>query len=100
MTTLISWQSTGGEAGRCDAKCYDAREPDCDCICGRRNHGAGREQALDNTRDLAQEWLARARAAGQHITGAVLAAEAACEPLFPSPARRRGPDRPARPGPA
>jgi hypothetical protein len=34
MVTLISYQSSGGDQGRCDAKCYDAREPDCDCICG------------------------------------------------------------------
>jgi hypothetical protein len=38
--------------GRCDAKCYDAHEPDCDCICGGRNHGARLVQALENTADL------------------------------------------------
>jgi hypothetical protein len=43
--------------GRCDAKCYDAKEPDCDCICGGKNHGAGLHQARDNTRELAEGWL-------------------------------------------
>jgi hypothetical protein len=38
--------------GRCDAKCYDAKETECDCICGGRNHGAGMVHALQNTADL------------------------------------------------
>lgn len=33
MTTLISYQSPGGEQGRCDAKCYNAWGPECHCIC-------------------------------------------------------------------
>ena len=43
MTTLISFSSSSGQQGRCDAKCYDAKESECDCICGGRNHGAGSE---------------------------------------------------------
>lgn len=42
----------------------DADEMDNDCICGGRNHGAGIEQAIDNTRELAQTGL-RERA-GHH----------------------------------
>lgn len=34
MSTLIK----SGEF-RCDAKCYNAKEPKCNCICGGRNHG-------------------------------------------------------------
>ena len=82
MTTLISYQSSGGDQGRCDAKCYDAAEPECTCICGGRNHGAGKQQAIDNTRRLAESWLERARANGQGITRAELAADALHEPLF------------------
>jgi hypothetical protein len=82
MTTLISYQSSGGDQGRCDAKCYDAAEEPCDCICGGRNHGAGREQAIDNTRELAQSWVDRARANGQDVTGVQLALDAQHEPLF------------------
>jgi predicted RNase H-like HicB family nuclease len=82
MTTLISYQSSGGDQGRCDAKCYDAIEEPCDCICGGRNHGAGIEQALDNTRELAESWIERARASGQDITDVELAVEALHQPLF------------------
>jgi hypothetical protein len=32
VTTLISYQSSGSDQGRCDAKCYDAADPDCTCI--------------------------------------------------------------------
>ncbi len=59
MTTLIS----GGnhdEQRRCDAKCHDATTPECDCICGGRNHGVGRHRAIENTREMAKELLARA----------------------------------------
>jgi hypothetical protein len=82
MTTLISYQSSGGEQGRCDAKCYNAQEPECDCICGGSNHGAGREQAIENTRERAQEWIAKARAGGQDVTAVELALEAQHVPLF------------------
>jgi hypothetical protein len=82
MTTLISYQSSGGDQGRCDAKCYDAHEDECDCICGGRNHSAGKEQALDNTRELAESWLEQVRANGQDITHVELAIDAMHEPLF------------------
>ena len=57
MTTLIAVYSSDGLVGRCDARCYLANQPDCDCICGGRNHGAGVQKAIDNTRELAQHWL-------------------------------------------
>jgi predicted methyltransferase MtxX (methanogen marker protein 4) len=82
MTTLISCQSSVGDRGRCDAKCYLATEPDCGCICGGRNHGAGKEQAIDNTRELAQGWIEQARARGQDVTHVELAIDAMHEPLF------------------
>jgi hypothetical protein len=82
MVTLISYQSSGGDQGRCDAKCYAADHPDCDCICGGRNHAAGRQQAVDNTRELAQSWVDQARARGQDITDVQLALQAQHEPLF------------------
>ena len=58
MVTLIRWSTSGGEQGRCDAKCYDASGPDCDCICGGRNHGKGQDQAIENTRELAKAMIA------------------------------------------
>jgi hypothetical protein len=48
--TLIAVYTSEGCIGRCDAKCYEAQEPACDYICGGMNHGAGVQQAIDNTR--------------------------------------------------
>ena len=61
MTTLISWSSSSGAEGRCDAKCYNAASPDCDCICGGCNHGKGLSKALENTRQLAEQMIAHYR---------------------------------------
>jgi hypothetical protein len=58
MTTLIAVYTSSGCVGRCDAKCYSAEGgTPCDCICQGKNHGAGRQQALDNTRELARQWV-------------------------------------------
>jgi hypothetical protein len=59
MSTLIAVYTSEGCIGRCDARCHDAHEPDCDCICAGRNHGAGREQAIANTQQHAEAWLTR-----------------------------------------
>lgn len=85
MTTLIAVYNSDGCVGRCDARCYEAAEEECDCICGGRNHGAGQERALGNTRELAESWLEQARANGQDITRAELAITALHEPLFSLP---------------
>ncbi len=82
MVTLISWATSGGDQGRCDAKCYDATEPECTCICGGRNHGAGKQQAIDNTRELAGSWIEQARASGQDVSHVELAVDAMHQPLF------------------
>jgi hypothetical protein len=37
MTTLIATYNSEGCTGRCDAKCYEAVTPGCDCICGGCN---------------------------------------------------------------
>lgn len=55
--TLIAVYNSEGCQGRCDARCYEASTPDCDCICGGRNHGAGLQRAQGNTHELAEEWL-------------------------------------------
>jgi hypothetical protein len=59
MSTLISVYNSDGCVGRCDAKCYEAKTPGCDCICGGVNHGAGFKQAQENTREYAEEWIDR-----------------------------------------
>jgi hypothetical protein len=57
MTTLIAVYNSEGCVGRCDAKCYNATSPQCDCICGGKNHGAGLAQARQNTQSMAEAWL-------------------------------------------
>lgn len=59
MATLIAAYNSEGCIGRCDAKCYNATHPDCDCICGGANHGAGYSKACDNTREMAERWIER-----------------------------------------
>lgn len=57
MSTLITTGNTAGKNGRCDAKCYNAKGPKCDCCCGGVNHGVGLEQAIQNMNDMVQEIL-------------------------------------------
>lgn len=57
MTTLIAVYNSDGCVGRCDAKCYLASEPDCECICGGVNHGAGLQRARNQTAELARDWV-------------------------------------------
>lgn len=61
MTTLMSAHNSNGCIGRCDAKCYNATQPECHCICNGANHGTGESQATDNTRDIINERVNLAR---------------------------------------
>lgn len=49
MAILLSFTDTDGTKRICDAKCYNATTKKCTCICGGRNHGVGKEQAIINT---------------------------------------------------
>jgi hypothetical protein len=82
MTALIAVYTGDGCAGRCDAKCYNAWGPECHCICQGGNHGAGKQEAIDNTREMAGPWLEDARANGLRIYRAELTTGAMYEPLF------------------
>ncbi|MER5322369.1 hypothetical protein [Streptosporangium roseum] len=81
MTTLIAVRGVGGRIKRCDARCYDAHETKCDCVCRGANHGVGLAQAIENTRQRAEAWieLARRRHPNARI---VIDLEAATDPLF------------------
>lgn len=57
MTTVMSWTTSSGEEGRCDAKCHHATRPECACICGGANHGVGTVQAIQNTREMAETMI-------------------------------------------
>jgi hypothetical protein len=51
MAVLIEVYNHLGECiGRCDSKCYNAKEAGCSCICDGINHGVGLESAIENTR--------------------------------------------------
>jgi hypothetical protein len=82
MTALIAVYTGDGCMGRCDAKCYNAWGAECHCICQGANHGAGRQGAIGNTRELAESWLEQARPDWQDAWHVELAAAAAHEPLF------------------
>ena len=45
-----------GQAGLSE-RGTNAEGGQCDCICGGRNHGAGVRQAVENTRELGEQWL-------------------------------------------
>jgi len=82
MTALIAVYTGDGCIGRCDAKCYNAWGPECHCICQSANHGAGKQEAIASTRELAESWLEHARASGRDISHAELVLGAMHEPLF------------------
>lgn len=50
MTVLIQQQTSSGKRRRCDARCYNGKNPRCRCICGGHNHGKGLERAVEETR--------------------------------------------------
>jgi hypothetical protein len=56
--TLIAVYNSEGCVGRCDSRCYSAKDADCSCVCGGRNHGKGLDQATENTRDYAARIVA------------------------------------------
>jgi len=57
MATLITFQTGDGHKRQCTAKCYCAKGPQCDCICGGMNHGAGPQRAAQNTTNLSEDWV-------------------------------------------
>ncbi|TDD37838.1 hypothetical protein E1287_07200 [Actinomadura sp. KC06] len=67
MTSVLTVRVGGSVAGSCGRACYDAEHEPCRCVCCGTNHRAGFEQAVRNARDMAAEWVARARADGQDI---------------------------------
>lgn len=57
---MIEYRSSGGDYRRCDAKCYNANNSTCTCVCGGGNHGGGKEAALENTSQVAEALLTKA----------------------------------------
>lgn len=70
--TLIYVGNSEGCVGRCDERCYDAAGPECHCICGGRNHGAGLAQARANTAEMAKQQLKTWKEHGAYISPELL----------------------------
>lgn len=45
MPTLMKYTHPLLGTRKCDAGCYNAEKPECDCICKGKNHGVGLNQA-------------------------------------------------------
>ncbi len=61
MSTLLSTGRSGKSRRVCNAQCYNAGGPDCDCMCGGVNHGVGEMQARENCRSMGVAWAERAK---------------------------------------
>jgi hypothetical protein len=59
MTKLIELRDGKHPASACDAKCYNAKSPICDCICNGLNHGIGLPAAIDRTRRDGARYVAQ-----------------------------------------
>lgn len=57
MSCLIYSHNGDHCTGKCDANCYNATSPECDCICRGMNHGVGAKKAMENTAKYAEEWI-------------------------------------------
>ena len=61
--TLITVYKSKGSTRRCTAKCYDAANEKCSCVCGGLNHGKGQQIAVENTEkstsELSEKYAAR-----------------------------------------
>ena len=57
MATIYAVYNSDGCVGRCDARCYDAKGPDCNCICGGANHGVGEKIAREDCSELSDDEL-------------------------------------------
>lgn len=82
MSTLIAVYISSGCVGRCDAKCYDATEDECGCICGGASHGAGKQQPIGNTPAWAEIWISRAHDDGWDFGSVQAGLPVTCTPLF------------------
>ena len=55
MATIFSVYNSEGCVGRCDARCHEATQPDCDCICGGAFHGVGSKVAWEDRKTLTDD---------------------------------------------
>lgn len=73
MATIMSWGDSSGTRGRCNARCHNARLPECRCCCGGRFHSSanrpgGVQQAVrDFWKEALDEAEKRAREEGLEL---------------------------------
>jgi hypothetical protein len=61
MPDLIKvYDFDGKDIGTCGSSCYDAKEDECKCICGGKNHGVGFRQAMAQTAQVVEDVLKKA----------------------------------------
>ena len=61
MPDLISVYDSAGECiGKCGASCYQAKHPECKCICGGENHGIGFRRAMAQAAEITETIVKRA----------------------------------------
>jgi len=67
MATVFTVGNGEGDR-RCDARCHEATQPECDCVCGGRFHGAAVNGTLsEKVQEKAEEMLAYCKANGVDI---------------------------------
>ncbi len=72
MATLIEVHAGARLVGRCDAQCYSARRPRCDCICGGINHGVGLAKAQAATPAIAEDHIREIAGRRSGLAGCVI----------------------------
>jgi len=55
MATVYAVYNSDGCVGRCDAKCHNATQPECHCICGGAMHGVGGKIAMEDRAALTDD---------------------------------------------
>jgi len=55
MATVFSVVTLLGSVGRCDARCHEAKVPECHCVCGGAFHGVGSKIAWEDRKTLTDE---------------------------------------------
>jgi len=55
MATIFAVYNSEGCVGRCDARCHEATQPECKCICGGAFHGVGSKIAREDRKTLTDD---------------------------------------------
>ena len=84
-STLLALYLGNSLVGRCDINCFGGDDSRCECVCGGLNHGVGIEQAVEQTRRMADEWIEAHREQGIIFDGVEFGVPVTHDPLFALP---------------